>query len=226
MQAFDRKFVYNMFMVYQPPFFKGQTGVVGHVLGGWTFAPVFTAGSGLPITLGTINGGGQAFGEGDSSNFFGYGNSENAIPITPFTQSGSAHYNVPGSTVNGVPIGTAGLGVNMFANPVAAWFNVRQPVLGYDTKDGGFGVLRGLPYWNVDLSLKKKFMITERVSTEFQVVFTNVFNHLNFNDPGPSGPPIPGGDYLDTSNSSTWGVLPGQTSTAPRTMEFGFRVSF
>ena len=226
LQAFDRTIVFNTFMVYQPPFFKSQHGLVGHLLGGWSLAPVFTAGSGLPITLGTINGGGQAFGEGDSSNFFGYGVSENAIPITPFTQSGSAHYNVPGSTVNGVSIGTSGLGVNMFANPVAAWFNVRQPVLGYDTKDGGFGVLRGLPYWNVDLSLKKKFMITERVSTEFQVVFTNVFNHLNFNDPGPNGAPIPGGDYLDTSNSSTWGVLPGQTSTAPRTMEFGFRVSF
>jgi hypothetical protein len=31
------------------------------------------------MTLGTINGGGQAFGEGDSTNFFGNGNSENAI---------------------------------------------------------------------------------------------------------------------------------------------------
>jgi hypothetical protein len=27
------------------------------------------------MTLGTINGGGQAFAEGDSLNFFGYGNS-------------------------------------------------------------------------------------------------------------------------------------------------------
>ena len=80
-QAFDRRYVYNLFFVYQPHWYKGQSGFLGHVLGGWTIAPVFTAGSGLPITLGTINGGGQAFGEGDSSNFFGYGNSENAIPI-------------------------------------------------------------------------------------------------------------------------------------------------
>ena len=47
-QAFDRKFIYNMFLVYQPAFFKGQSGVLGHVLGGWTFATIFTAGSGLP----------------------------------------------------------------------------------------------------------------------------------------------------------------------------------
>ena len=35
------------------------------------------------MTLGTINGGGQVFGEGVSVNFFGYGNSENAIPLSP-----------------------------------------------------------------------------------------------------------------------------------------------
>ena len=42
--------------------------------------------------------------------------------------------------------------------------NIRQPILGYDTHDGGFGVYRGLPYWNVDLSVKKNFKITERFS--------------------------------------------------------------
>ena len=64
-QAFDRRFVYNLFFVYQPNFYKSQSGFLGHVAGGWTIAPVFTTGSGLPITLGTVNGGGQAFGEGD-----------------------------------------------------------------------------------------------------------------------------------------------------------------
>ena len=79
--GFDRKFVYNLFFVYNPPFYKSQQGILGHVLGGWTFAPIFTAGTGLPVTLGTLNGGGQAFGEADSSSFFANGNSENAIPI-------------------------------------------------------------------------------------------------------------------------------------------------
>ncbi len=221
LQAFDRPLVFNMFFVYQPSFYKGQHGVVGHLLGGWTFAPVFTAGSGLPMTLGTINGGGQAFGEGDSVNFFGYGVSENAIPIGQLPSVG-VHYNVPGS--NGV--GTSGYGLNLWSDPAAVYNSVRQPLLGLDTRDGGFGVVRGLPYWNLDFSLKKQFMITERVSFEASVIFTNILNHVNFNDPGPNGSPIPGGDYLDTSNPATWGTLPGQTSTAPRTMEFGFRVSF
>src|SRR5260370_7216216 len=40
-QAFDRKFVYTMFVVYQPPFYKGQSGVLGHLLRGWPFPPLF-----------------------------------------------------------------------------------------------------------------------------------------------------------------------------------------
>ena len=214
LQAFDRPLIYNLFFVYQPHFYKGQSGFLGHVLGGWTIAPVFTTASGLPITLATVNGGGQAFGEGDSVNFLGYGVSENAIPIAPFNGNGSRYF------ISGNGVGTSGLnGANMFANPTAAFNNVRQPILGYDTHDGGFGVLRGLPYWNVDLSVKKNFKITERVAAEFQVVFTNFFNHDQFGDPS--------GDLIDTSDAGGFGSLPGQvTNTAPRAMQFGLRLNF
>jgi hypothetical protein len=217
--GFDRKFVYNLFIVYQDPFYKSQQGLAGHLLGGWTFGPIFTAGSGLPITLGTLNGGGQSFGEGDSVNYFGNGNSENAIIVKPIPGAG-VHYNVPGS--NG--IGTSGFGVNMFANPEAVYNNIRQPILGLDTGDGGWGVLRGLPYWSLDLSVAKSIKITERFNLQASVVFINVLNHVVFTDPGPSPAPFPG-DYLDTSNPPTWGVLPGQANT-PRTMEFGIRLNF
>jgi hypothetical protein len=220
LQGFDRKLVYNVFFVYQPPIYKGQQGALGRLLGGWTIAPIFAAGSGLPMTLGTINGGGQAFGEADSVNFFGYGNSENAIPIGPIPGS-SVHKNVTGSQSSG--IGTSGLGINLWADPASVFNSIRQPILGLDTRDGGFGVLRGLKYWNLDLSIKKNIKITEQVNFEFQTVFANVFNHAQLFDPS--------GDYLDTSNPASWGVLPGQqlTSTifiSPRTMEFGFRVNF
>jgi hypothetical protein len=216
-QDFDRRFVYNLFIVYQPHFYKSQSGFLGHLAGGWTFAPVFTAGSGLPITLGTPNLG-QAFGEGDGVNFWGYGVSDNAVPITPADLGqGSAHKNTP-------PPGgsTAGFPVNMFADPVAAYNNIRQPILGYDTRNGGIGVYRGLPYWNVDLSVKKMFKITERFTTEFQVVFTNFFNHNQWGDPT--------GEYLDTSNPAGFGSLPGSVTynnqSFMRQMQFGARINF
>jgi hypothetical protein len=216
-QDFDRRFIYNLFFVYQPNFYKSQSGFLGHLAGGWTIAPVFTAGSGLPITLGTINGGGQAFGEGDSSNYFGYGGSENAIPITPSMciSNSSAHYNA-------VPVGGGTPGLNLYADPTAAFNNIRQPILGYDTHDGGIGVCRGMPYWNVDLSVKKQFKITERFNAQFQVVFTNVFNHNQLGDPQ--------GEYLDTSNPAGYGSLPGSitygNNTYMRQIQFGLRLNF
>jgi hypothetical protein len=75
----------------------------------------------------------------------------------------------------------------------------------------------------VDLSVKKMFKITERFSAEFQVVFTNFFNHDQFGDPT--------GDFIDTSNASNFGALPGSVTNFAgqafeRQMEFGFRLSF
>ncbi len=212
-QQFDRRFVYNLFFVWQPSYYKGQNGFLGHVLGGWTIAPVFATGSGIPIILGTENGGGQAFGEGDSVNFFGYGASENAIPLSPANMGAGSRNATSGS--NG--IGTSGYPFNEFANPAAAFNNIRQPILGYDTRDGGIGVYRGMPYWNVDVSLKKNFKITERFAAVFQVVFTNVFNHVQMGDSGNG--------YLDTSNPAGFGVLPGQYNN-PRQIEFGLRLNF
>jgi len=205
--------VYNMFFVYQPPFFKGQKGLAGHVLGGWTFAPVLSVGSGLPLEVNTFTLG-ESYGEGDSSNFFsgdGFGPGENAVALSAYTGGNSRHSGVAGS--NGV--GTNGFGANLFADPEAVYNQFRDPILGLDTgHTGGAGTLRGLPYWNVDFSVQKAVNITERVSTEFDFTFSNVFNHVQLGDP-----------FLEIGDPADFGVLPGQANN-PRTMEFGFRVRF
>ncbi len=81
---------------------------------------------------------------------------------------------------------------------------------------------RGLPYWNVDLSLKKMSKITERVSADFQFVVTNLFNHNQWADPS--------GEYLDTSNPAAFGALPGSvtygSTSYMRQVQFGVRLSF
>ncbi len=205
LQAFDRKYVYNAFLVYEPPFFKNQQGLLGRILGGWNFAPLFSAGSGLPEESYTINGGGAAFGEGDSINFF---SNENAVVTTNKGISPSRHNNVTGTVA-----GTAG-NINIFANPDQVFNSLRQPILGLDGNDGGFGILRGLPYWNLDLSVRKTVRVAERFGLEGQVIFTNVLNHMQFTDPS-----------FDTSNPSQFGVLNSQ-GNSPRQMEFGIRVKF
>ena len=209
-QGFDRKYIYNAFLVYQPPFFKGQQGLMGRVLGGWTFGGVFAAGTGSPIEVYTDTGDGQEFGAGDNVNFFG---NESAIPIGPVGGSGHAYYNSPS---NGLP-------VNIFKNGVAEVNNWRNPLLGLDTRDGGFGILNGLPYWNFDFSIKKSVRIAERFSVELQGVFANVFNHNQWLDPvagAAMGLYNPGG--FGALNNGSAQEQPGGN----RQIEVGARVRF
>jgi hypothetical protein len=206
LQPFDRKFVYNLFTVYEPPLFRGQHGWQGRLLGGWSFAPIFTAASGLPLELNTTNGDAQAFGEADGVNFSA---DENAILTCPNTFGSSRHNNVTGSG----GIGTAG-NVNLFANPQAVWNCIRNPILGLDSGAGGAGVMRGMPFWNVDFQVKKNIHINERFSAEFQSIFSNVFNHDQLADP-----------VLNLQQPSNFGVLSSQVN-APRSIELGIRFRF
>ena len=208
-QTYNRKFVYNFFFVYQPPFFKGQSGLLGRALGGWTLSSVFSAGSGAPVELFTSTGDGQEFGAGDNSNYFG---NENAIEMTPVN---SGHrYNQPGSFPN------------MFATGPKALNDFRNPILGLDNRDCGFGCLPGLPYWNVDLSIRKNIKVAESVSLELQGVFANIFNHNQFLD--PNGFFATG--LFSGSGTNGFGALTGGSAQEEpggnRQIEVGVRVRF
>lgn len=218
-QAFNRKFIYNMFMVYQPPFFKGQNGFVGRALGGWTFASIFTAGGGVPDQAVTTFADYQSFGACDGTYCADY-DSENAVPIAAQSMHTSAHYCVKQSDVSSGFAACPGQApgssypVNAFSGGAANYVNWRNPILGVDNRDGGYGILTGLSYWNMDFSIKKNIRVAESVGLEFQGVFANVLNHDQWFDGFP---------YL--GSPTTWGALGGQTG-GPRQIELGARVRF
>jgi Carboxypeptidase regulatory-like domain len=205
-QLFDRRLVDTMFMVYQSPFYRSQQGVAGHILGGWTFSPIFTTGSGAPLFCGTNSSfaesgysGSQEFGAGDSTTEFNPGN---CVPTSYAGTGASVH------TVNGQP--------TIYGNPTTVFNNMRPLILGIDNRSGGFGFLRGLNYWNVNLGIKKDIRITERFNAEASINFNNVFNHDQLLDP-----------VLDGCNSCSTGFgQPTSEGSLPRRMEFGIRVSF
>ena len=219
-QGYDRKYVYNALLVYQPPFFKGQSGFMGRVLGGWTIASIFTAGSGTPIEVYTTTGDSEEFGAGDNNNYF---SNQNAVPIGPYT-SGHA-YNDPSQEATCVsqaaPPGCTGqLPRNIFKDGTAQANNWRNPILGLDSRNGGAGGLNGLPYWNMDLSLKKTIRVAEGINLEFQGVFANVLNHNQWLDPiGTTGL------FDGASPSGGFGTLAGGEAQ-PREIEIGARVRF
>ena len=214
-QAFDVRYVYNTYMVWEPSWFKSQSGVLGHLAGGWKFSPIFTARSGLPVEV-SVDGDCQSFGEVNCSSGTTV---ENAIMLSPIGNgTASAHYGVHGS--NGVGTSTKDF-INMFADPSAAYAQFRAPLVGFDNQTGGAGILRGFPAWNLDLSIAKQLRITERVDTKFIVTMTNILNHSILNDPNVGG----SAPALDITKPAQFGTIFGQANT-PRQMEFGIRIGF
>ena len=195
-QNFDYKFIYNLSMYYAPPIFRGQKGVLGHILGGWTFSPLFTAISGGGTGVGYSQGSGsstQAFGE-VSTGSGTTSTSEAAVGFGQYTGTMHANYNIYGGTGTNIWQGTQSVGtktagtygLNAFTNPAQVYGEFRPCVLGYDTSCGGYFSLRGLPTWNLDMSVIKDIAVyKERVGATLFIQFTNILNHFQPGSPEP-----------------------------------------
>jgi Carboxypeptidase regulatory-like domain len=181
-QYYNEKFAFNLFLNYAVPIYSSQQGFVGRVLGGWSFSPLFTAGSGFPVQMTTSNGDCGSFGECNTAYIFAY---ENMVPTENLHYSSSAHH------VTGTVCGTVGRGYNVFSDPDATCPQmggifgdpVRNPILGLDMRDGSGGPVVGLPFFNLDLGVTKKININERFNSSLYFDWTNVLNHMQPADP-------------------------------------------
>jgi hypothetical protein len=214
--SFDIKFIYNISMYYQPPVFRGQKGLLGHILGGWTFSPLFTAqsGGGIAPSYSEINCTGcQAFGEVGNSSASSGSVTEDAVGFTKYTGTSSVKYGV--FPTDGIGNRAPNYGLNMFATPSSIIGEFRPCVLGTDTSCGGYYNLRGLPTWNLDMNVAKDVGFrNERFGGTIYISFTNILNHFQ-----PSNP------SLSITNMNTFGQITSQANI-PRNMEFGIRVRF
>ena len=228
-QPYDYKFIYNMNMYYEVPVFKGQHGVAGHILGGWTISPLFTAQSGALAAMSYSEGSCtycEAFGEVTTPGTSAVSSiAENAVGLGPFTGGTSAHYGIAGATGTNLIYGTNAVGtalhsgiqygLNEFANPAQVYSEFRPCVLGFDTSCGGIANLRGLPTWNLDAQVVKDLgLYKERVGAQFFFTFTNIMNHFQ-----------PGGFGSSLTSPTSFGQITGQ-GNSPRSMEFGLRIHF
>ena len=100
-------------------------------------------------------------------------------PTKPVEVTAGAGVSLGGT--NGDPA-TSGSGINIFSNPQAVLADFRPIQISEDTRSAR-GVLRGFPYWNFDLSLAKRTLVTDRFAILFSADFLNAFNHVVFNDP-------------------------------------------
>jgi hypothetical protein len=208
--AFDRKVVFNLLALYELPFGKHGHGPVNYLIRDWSVAPILNISSGLPLKVAT--GSGQEFGQG------GGANSGGAVLMAPDTFGNSVNFGITGDSKTQVGINSnpasGGTGLNLFANPLAVFNSFRPAMVGIDTTSGSGGQLRGLPRWNLDLALSRKFRVNERWSVLFSAQLFNAFNTVQFADPSVS-----------LQSPQSFGVLSSQLN-APRIMQLGLHIDF
>jgi outer membrane receptor protein involved in Fe transport len=159
--------------IWEEPFFRGGKGVLGHVLGGWSIVPLFTARTGTPFSI---------------------MDSTNSLPGNAGVPSGIARY-TPSSAISNFAVGSpvaTGQPNNFDVLSLPAPTSIGQnycDTAGHCALISDFGpfpanmsgrnVFRGPGAWNLDLAVGKNFRLTERVSLQFRAEGFNVLNHHN-----------------------------------------------
>lgn len=182
--------------VYTLPYFQhgGSNWFMKNIVGNWDIAPIYTYQTG---TLGTAQSGVDSNLNGDSA-----GDRAIVNPAgNPAIGSGTtALTNSAGQTV-----------AYLVTNPSAGYIATPKGALA----TGGRNTLMFNPIDDIDLSLIKRFSITERMGIQFGLRATNIFNHPQYtggllNDVAPNG--------LTDANTHN-GLIPG-TSTFQQWSQF------
>jgi len=207
--VFDRKFVFNLLGMYELPFGRKGTGPIDYIVRDWSIAPILNYATGIPLQV--LTGSGQEF--GGASTF-----TSGAILLAPNTFGNSIHSGVAGNpstnvATNGNPA-NKGTGLNLFSDPNAVFNSFRPAMVGVDTTAAVGSHLRGLPMWNLDLAISRKFRFTERASATLSLQMFNAFNRVQFNSPA-----------VNLQAPQSFGVLTSQLNT-PRVIQWGLHFDF
>jgi hypothetical protein len=205
-QFIDTPLNYNVYFIYTPGG-GAQHGLVGHLVDGWSFAPIITWNGGTFGGYNSVGGNfGNSFGEG------GQGLDETAVKTTGYTGSASVVRGVtePGQVGSNGNLGNGGTQLNQFGLNAGSVFSEFRPIiLGYDTT-GTSSFVPSLKFWNVNFSVTKDLALSERFSTELNAQANNLFNHFEPNDPN-----------LNLGDPASFGVITGAVGNSQRQVEIG-----
>jgi len=232
--------------VYELPFGPGKTllnapGVLGKVFGGWQLSSIGLWHTGHPLTVFM-----------DLSNSITNATSPfNGLPYTYLLPDGNDQTNQRPDIIPGVPLTLPHQHPAVGGSAGAPYINAAAFQAPPVDTNGNFtrfgdepnGVIRALPYWQIDLALTKETKLTERVSLLFAVQAFNIFNHVQFGDPNALNlvydPTASGTGYLtpqggfgliDTTvnfnNNNDNAASPNTGTGLPRQLQFMVRVKF
>jgi hypothetical protein len=196
---FDARHIFSFGSTWDIPVGKdrlfggGMNRVADLIVGGWKVDSIVSLHSGFPITILSV----------DQSNQSVRGNSTRPNYYQPVTFQNQSidHWFGTANTfclTPGVNTGTCAYGV-----PAPGTFG-----------NAGVGAERAASLKNLDLSLGKKFFVTEKQYLDFRADFFNIANHANFGPPGAA-----------VSSPGSFGVITTQIGT-PRVIQLALKYYF
>ena len=160
---FDRRHMFNQSYIWELPFGKGKpfasSGISSYVLGGWQVTGLLTLMSGVTLNISAPNATLNAPGNNNNPNYVGPG----GLPT-----SNTVNFRATGSNQ------ATWFDTKVFAAPPANTFG-----------NVGRNAFYGPGFFNADLSLFRKFAITERFKLEFRAEGYNFTNTPQY--PNPNG---------------------------------------
>ncbi|MBV9622470.1 MAG: carboxypeptidase regulatory-like domain-containing protein [Acidobacteria bacterium] len=186
---FDAKHIISAYATYEIPFGRGKkyggnsSGVINAVAGGWAVNPLVLWHTGFPLAL--------RYGGADATGSRG---------LRPDCNGPSHVFGRQPAFSNGAFIGYQ-------------WFDPSP----YSAPANNFGTcpaegpLRGPGYVDLDFSLQKNFLITERVRLQLRSDFINAFNHTNLDSP-------------NTNLGAGMGLINGAQN--PRNIQFALKLYY
>jgi hypothetical protein len=213
----DRRHVINVSWYYLLPFGKGRhfansSGALDKVIGGWYVSGIYTWSTGRPICIGADGnyGAPDAFTCAIGTSLYGQTSTNKGV-------FGSGGVGTVGDPANG------GSGINIFANPAAAFNGLKMPLPGVDNRPNQ-DVLSEPRIWNVDLAFGKKLLVTERFALVFSAEMFNAFNHPLFGT-DVNNSVVGSSVSLDLSDPAGFGVV-SKADNKARIIQLGLRFEF
>ena len=170
----------SSYAVYEIPFGRGKkfghdsNKAVDAIAGGWSIAPIISIHSGFPLAL-------YDFGSDPTGT--------NSRGLRPDCGPGAGKVFGRQAAISGGKY----IGYQWFdPTPYSA------PAVGTFGNCPAQGPVRGPGYGDVDLSVQKNFVFTERVKLQFRSDFLNAFNRVNLNAPASTAL----GDNMGVINTS------------------------
>ena len=203
----DARHRYIGSLIYALPFFKRQSGWLGHTLGGFHISTVVTLQTGLPFDI-TDGGDRSLTGAGDDRPDYVGGKIR-------FVDPRDNAFGIQNSYFNGIGGGSADAAANPYFRRVGSGGSAAQGAGRYG--DLGRNVFHGPGILNQDFSLWKEFRVVETHTLLIRGDAFNLFNHTQFFNPGDAS----SNNRID---SPTFGQV--QFARDPRLLQFSAQYRF